>query len=216
MNKLNIQVYNIEGKSNEEIVDLVSQFPFYESDKEANSKKRKRWVVAPENLSSEVLSKLYIHEDIIVGFNFYQDYDDELQVHYIERDLQLVDVYEFPFLESHKTIPFMEKIIAKEPLQFHWQNTNKLHEKYAHPFFKNVLGFRNTNFFIRPEDVGLDFPYQHPEFKNVNEKVLLLENLYFKKSHLIAYKVFNPITYEYKIVWSMEFYQYLKNLTTIN
>ncbi|MCU4190119.1 hypothetical protein M9Q43_13230 [Flavobacterium sp. HXWNR29] len=216
MNKLNIQAFDIEGKSNEEIVNLVSQFPFYESDKEANSKKRKRWVVAPENLSGEVLSKLYIHEDIIVGFNFNQDYDDELQLHYIERDLQLVDVYEFPFLESHKTIPFMEKIIAKEPLQFHWQNTNKLHEKYAHPFFKNVLGFRNTNFFIRPEDVGLDFPYQHPEFKNVKEKVLLLENLYFKKSHLIAYKVFNPITYEYKIVWSMEFYQHLKNLTTIN
>ena len=146
MNKLNIQAFDIEGKSNEEIVNLVSQFPFYESDKEANSKKRKRWVVAPENLSSEVLSKLYINEDIILGFNFNKDYDNELQLHYIERDLQLVDVYEFPFLESHKTIPFMEKIIAKEPLQFHWQNTNKLHEKYAHPFFKNVLGFRKLIF----------------------------------------------------------------------
>lgn len=42
MNKLNIKAFDIEGKSNEEIVKLVSQFPFYESDKEANSKKRKR------------------------------------------------------------------------------------------------------------------------------------------------------------------------------
>ena len=216
MNKLNIKAFNIEGKSNEEIVKLISQFPFYASDKEANSKKRKRWVVNPENLSGDVLSKLYINEDIILGFNFNQDFDNELQLHYIERELQLVDVYEFPLLESHKTIPFMEKIINKEPIQFHWQNMNNLHEKYAHPFFKNVLGFKNTDFFIRPEDVGLTFPYAHPEFKNVKEKVLLLENLYFKKSHLIAYKVFNPIAYEYKIVWSMEFYDYLKNLKPIN
>ena len=216
MNKLNIQAFDIAGKSNEEIVNLVSQFPFYESDKEANSKKRKRWVVAPENLSGEVLSKLYINEDIILGFNFNKDYDNELQLHYIERELQFVDVYEFPLLESHKTIPFMEKIIAKEPLQFHWQNTNRLQEKHVHPFFKNVLGFKNTDFFIRPEDVGLTFPYQHPEFRSVKEKVLLIENLYFKKSHLIAFRVFNPITYEHKTVWSMEFYEYLKNLKTVN
>ena len=64
----------------------------------------------------------------------------------IDETIQLVDVYEFPLLESHKTIPFMEQIIGKEPLQFHWQNTNKLHEKYAHPFFKNVLGFRKLIF----------------------------------------------------------------------
>lgn len=215
MNKLNIKAFDIEGKTNEEIVVLVSQFPFYESDKEANTKKRKRWVVNPENLSGEVLSKLYINEDMILGFNFNQDYDNELQLHYIERELQLVVVYEFPLLESHKTIPFMKKIISKEPIQFHWKNTIQLHEKLAHPFFRNVLGFRNSNFFIRPEDVGLTFPYQHPEFRNVKEKVLLIENLYFKKSHLIAYKVFNPIAYEYKIVWSMEFYEYLKNLKTV-
>ena len=216
MKKLNIKDFNIEGKSNEEIVKLVSQFPFYESDKEANSKKRKRWVVNPENLSGEVLSKLYINEDIILGFNFNEAYGGELQLHHLQRELQFVDVYEFPLLESLKTIPFMEKIINKEPLPFHWRNTIRLHEKFAHPFFKNVLGFKNTDFFIRPDDVGLTFPYQHPGFKNVKEKVLLLENLYFKKSHLIAYKVFNPIAYEYKIVWSMEFYDYLKNLKPIN
>ena len=146
MNKLNIKAFDIEGKTNDEIVNLVSQFPFYESDKEANSKKRKRWVVNPENLSGEVLSKLYINEDMILGFNFNQNYDNELQLHYIERELQLVDVYEFPLLESHKTIPFMKKIINKEPLPFHWKNTIRLHEKFAHPFFKNVLGFRNSNF----------------------------------------------------------------------
>ena len=78
MNKLNIKAFDIEGKTNEEIVMLVSQFPFYESDKEANTKKRKRWVVNPENLSGEVLSKLYINEDMILGFNFNQDYDNEL------------------------------------------------------------------------------------------------------------------------------------------
>ena len=216
MNKLNIKAFNIEGKTNEEIVAIISQFPFYESDKEANSKKRKRWVVNPEKLSGEVLTKLYINEDMIVGFNFNQEYGNELQLFYLERELQLVEVYEFPLLESHKTIPFMEKIINKEPLQFHWRNTIPLHEKFAHPFFKNVLGFKNSNFFIRPEDVGLTFPYQHPEFRNVKEQVLLIENLYFKKSHLIAYKVFNPIAYEYKIVWSMEFYEYLKNLKPIN
>lgn len=216
MNKLNIKAFDIEGKSNEEIVKLVSKFPFYESDKEANSKKRKRWVINPEKLSGEVLSKLYINEDIILGFNFNKDYDDELYLHCIERELQLVDVYEFSLLESHKTIPFMKKIINKEPIQFHWQNKNKLHDKYAHPFFKNVLGFKNTDFFIRSEDVGLAFPYQHPEFKSVKEKVLLLENLYFKKSHLIAYKVFNPIAYEYKTVWSMEFYEYLKKIEKEN
>lgn len=216
MNKLNIQAFNIQGKTNEDIVNLISNFPFYESDKEANSKKRKRWVVNPENLSGEVLSKLYVNEDIIIGFNFNEAFGSDLQLHHLERELQLVDVYEFPLLESHKTIPFMEKIINKEPLQFYWQNTNPLHEKYAHPFFKNVLGFKNSNFFIRPEDLGLVFPYQHSEFKDVKEKVLSIENLYFKKSHLIAYKVFNPITYEYKTVWSMEFYDYLKNLTTVN
>lgn len=216
MNKLNIKAFDVSGKSNKEIVNLVSQFPFYASDKEANSKKRKRWVVNPENLSGDVLSKLYINEDIILGFNFNQDFDNELQLHYIERELQLVDVYEFPLLESHKTIPFMKKILNKEPLPFYWKNSIRLHEKFAHPFFRNVLGFKNSNFFIRPDDVGLMFPYQHPEFKNVKEKVLLLENLYFKESHLIAYKVFNPIVYEYKIVWSMEFYDYLKNLKPIN
>lgn len=216
MNKLNIQAFNIQGKTDEDIVNLISRFPFYESDKEANSKKRKRWVVNPENLSGEVLSKLYVNEDIIIGFNFNEAFGNDLQLHHLERELQLVDVYEFPLLESHKTIPFMEKIITKEPLQFHWQNTNRLHEKYAHPFFKDVLGFKNSNFFIRPEDLGLAFPYQHPEFKDVKEKVLSIENLYFKKSHLIAYKVFNPIKYEYKTVWSMEFYDYLKNLTTVN
>jgi len=216
MNKLNIQAFNIEGKNNEEIVNLISKFPFYESDKEANRKRRKRWVVNPENLSGEVLSKLYINEDIILGLNFNDDFGNELHLHHIERELQLVDVYEFPFLESHKIINFVEKIINKEPIQFHWQNTNKFHEKYAHPFFKNVLGFRNTNFYIRPENVGLDFPYQQPEFKNVKEKVLLIENLYFKKSHLIAYKVFNPIKYESKTVWSMEFYDYIKKLALIN
>lgn len=216
MNKLNIQSFNIAGKSKEEIINIISKFPFYESDKEANSKKRRRWVVNPENLSGEVLSKLYMNEDIIVGFNFNDVFGCDLQLHHLERELQLVDVYEFPLLESHKTIPFMEKIITKEPLQFHWQNANRLHEKYAHPFFKNVLGFKNSNFFIRPEDLGLAFPYQHPEFKDVKEKILIIENLYFKKSHLIAYKVFNPITYEYKTVWSMEFYDYLKNLTTVN
>jgi hypothetical protein len=216
MNKLNIQAFNIKGKTNEEIVNLISKFPFYESDKEANSNKRRRWVVNPENLSGQVLTKLYINEDIIVGFNFNDAFGYELQLHHLERELQLVEVYEFPLFESHKTIPFMKKIINKEPIQFHWQNTNKLHDKYAHPFFKNVLGFKNTNFFIRPEHVGLDFPYEHPEFKSVEEKVLLIENLYFKKSHLIAYKVFNPISYEYKTVWSMEFYEYLKNLTIVN
>lgn len=216
MNKLNIQVFQIEGKTNEEIVAIISQFPFYESDKEANSKKRKRWVVNPEKLSGEVLTKLYINEDMIVGFNFNQEYGNELQLFYLERELQFVDVYEFPLLESHKTIPFMEKIIGREPLQFHWQNKNSLHEKHAHPFFKNVLGFKNSNFFIRPEHLGLTFPYQHPEFKNVNEKVLLIENLYFKKSHLIAYKVFNPTTYDYKTVWSMDFYEYLNTLEIVN
>lgn len=215
MNKLNIQAFNIEGKSSDEIVNLVSRFPFYLSDKEANRKKRKRWVVSPEKLSGKVLTKLYINEDIIVGFNFNEAYGGELQLHYIERELQLVDVYEFPFLESHKTIPFMEKIINKEPIQFHWQNTNRLHEKYAHPFFKNVLGFRNTDFFIRPEDVGLIFPYQHPDFKDVKEDILIIQNLYFKKSHLLAYKVFNPKTYEFKTVWSMEFYEHLKSIEPI-
>lgn len=216
MDKLNIKAFNIEGKTNEEIVAIISQFPFYESDKKANSKKRKRWVVNPEKLSGEVLSTLYINEDMILGFNFNQAYGNELQLHHLERDLQFVDVYEFPLLESLKTIPFMEKIIGKEPLQFHWQNKNSLHEKHAHPFFKNVLGFKNSNFFIRPEQVGLTFPYQHPEFKNVKEKVLLIENLYFKKSHLIAYKVFNPISYEYKTVWSSNFYEYLNTLEIIN
>lgn len=139
-----------------------------------------------------------------------------MYLHHVERELQLIDVYEFPILESHRTIPFMNKIINKEPLQFHWQNTNTLHEKHAHPFFKNVLGLRNSDFYIRPEHVGLEFPYQHPDLKDVKEKVLIIENLYFKKSHLIAYKVFNPITYEHKTVWSLEFYEYLKQLETVN
>lgn len=93
-------------------------------------------MINPEKLSGEVLSKVYINEDIILGFNFNQDYDDELYLHCIERELQLVEVYQFSLLESHKTIPFMEKIIDKEPFQFHWQNTNNLHEKFAHPFLK--------------------------------------------------------------------------------
>ena len=82
-------------------------------------------------------------------------------------------------------------------------------------WFPNCI-FKNSNFFIRPEHLGLTFPYQHPEFKNVNEKVLLIENLYFKKSHLIAYKVFNPTTYDYKTVWSMDFYEYLNTLEIVN
>lgn len=216
MNKLNIQAYQIEGKTNEEIVALISQFPFYVSDKEVNKKMRKRFVFEPENLSGEVLSKIYVNDDIIVGVEFNKQNGEYLHLHHIERELQLIDVYEFPLLESHRTIPFMLKIINKEPIQFHWQNTNNLHEKHAHPFFKNVLGFKNSNFFIRPEHIGLTFPYQHPEFKNVKEKVLLIENLYFKKSHLIAYKVFNPISYEYKTVWSSDFYEYLNTLEIIN
>ena len=130
--------------------------------------------------------------------------------------MQFVDVYEFPLLEGHNMLPFMNKIINKEPITFHWNNTNKLHEKHAHPFFKNLLGFRITDFIIRPEEVGLNFPYQHPEFKNVKQNVLILENLYFNKSHLIAYKVFNPLTYEHKTVWSIEFYEYLKKIEIKN
>lgn len=216
MNKLNIKSYNIEGKTNEEIVAIISQFPFYESDKEANSKLRKRFVFEPENLSGEELSKIYVNDEIIVGIQFNEKKDDFLHLHHIEREVQLVDVYEFTFDESHKTWSFMDKIINKEPLQFHWQNTNKLHGKHAHPFFKNVLGLRNSDFYVRPEQVGLEFPYQHPDFKDVKEKVLIIENLYFKKSDLIGYKVFNPLTYEHKTVWSMEFYEYLKQLETIN
>ena len=216
MKKLNIQAYNIQGKNNDEIMNIIVRFPFYMADKEANKKKRKRWVVNPENLSGDVLSNLFIHDDIIVGFKFNDENGGNLHFHAIERELQLVDVYEFQLLESHNMVPFMHKIINKEPILFHWQNTNKLHEKHAHPFFKNVLGFRNSDFYIRPEQVGLEFPYQHPDFKDVNEKVLIIENLYFKKSHLIAYEVFNPLTYEHKTVWSQEFYNYINNLESTN
>lgn len=216
MNKLNIKAYNIQGKNNDEIMNIIVRYPFYISDKEANKKMRKRFVFEPENLSGEVLTKIYINDDIIVGVEYNKENGEYLHLHHIERELQLIDVYEFPLLESHKTIPFMLKIINKEPIQFHWQNTNKLHEKHAHPFFKNVLGFKNTDFFIRPEQVGLEFPYQHPDFKDVKEKVLIIENLYFKKSHLIAFRVFNPISYEHKTVWSTEFYDYLNQLETVN
>lgn len=216
MNKLNIKGYNIQGKNNDEIMNIIVRYPFYISDKEANKKMRKRFVFEPENLSGEVLTKIYINDDIIVGVEYNKENGEYLHLHHIERELQLIDVYEFPLLESHKTIPFMLKIINKEPIQFHWQNTNKLHEKHAHPFFKNVLGFKNTDFFIRPEQVGLEFPYQHPDFKDVKEKVLIIENLYFKKSHLIAFRVFNPISYEHKTVWSTEFYDYLNQLETVN
>lgn len=216
MNKLNIKAFCVEGKSNEAIINLVSQFPFYAADKEVNRNKRKRWVFNPEQLSGEHISKLFIHDELIIGFEFNDSLGKDLQLHFIARELQLVEVYEFPLLESHKTIPFMKKIINKEPLQFHWKNTIQLHHKFAHPFFSNVLGFRNSDFLIRPEDVGLTFPYQHAEFIKVKEPVLLIENLYFKGSNLIAYKVFNPITYEYKMVWSMAFYEYLKNLKTIH
>ncbi len=216
MKKLNIQAYNIQGKNNDEIMNIILRFPFYMADKEANKKKRKRWVVNPENLSGDVLSNLFIHDDIIVGFKFNDENGGDLHLHAIARELQLVDIYEFPLLESHDMAPFMEKIINKDPILFHWQNSNKLHEKHAHPFFKNVLGFRNSDFYIHPEQVGLEFPYQHPDFKDVKEKVLIIENLYFKKSHLIAYKVFNPMTYEHKTVWSQEFYNYINNLESRN
>lgn len=215
MNKLNIQAINIEGKSTEEIVALVSKYPFYEADKEANAKKKNRFVFSADNLSGEMLSNIYLTDEIILGIQFSDSFGDDLQMHFLERELQFVDVYEFPLLEGHKLIPFIEDVIAKKPLQFHWRNTNRLHEKYAHPFFKNVLGFRNTDFMIHPKDVGLTFPYQHPDFKNVKEDILIIQNLYFKKSHLIAYKVFNPKAYEFKTVWSMEFFEYLKNVASI-
>ncbi|MCG2612372.1 hypothetical protein LZZ90_12725 [Flavobacterium sp. SM15] len=216
MDKLNIKAYAIEGKNNDEILTIITKFPFYMNDKEANSKKRKRWVVNPESLSGEMISKLFINDDIIIGYSFKDEIGGDLHLHYLERELQFVDVYEFSFFESHLAMPFIKKIIKKEPLQFHWQNTNTFHEKYAHPFFKNVLGFKNTDFMIRPEDIGMGFPYRHPEFRDVKEKVLLIENLYFKKSHLIAYKVFNPLTYEHKVVWSIDFLDYLSQLKPMN
>lgn len=215
MNKLNIKSYEVKGKTTNEILAIVSKFPFYLADKEANKKKRKRWGLIPEKLTGEALSKIFINDDIIVGYKFSEDVSADLHLHYIERELQFVDVYEFPLLKAHKVIPFMEKIINKEPLHFHWKNTNALHQKFAHPFFKNVLGLKNTDFMIRPNQVGLNFPYEHPEFKAVKQDVLLIQNLYFKNNHLIAYKVFNVLEYESKIVWSSEFYGYLSQLEPI-
>lgn len=216
MNKLNIKTFEVEGMSTNEILNIVSRFPFYMADKEANKKKRKRWVVTPENLSGDVISKIFINDDIIVGLKFKDNNNDDLHLHYIERELHTVDVYEFPFVEGHNMITFMKKVVNKEPLQFHWQNKNLLHEKHTHPFFKNVLGLKNTDFIIHPTQVGLSYPYKHPEFKDVKQDILLIQNLYFKNSHLIAYKVFNRLTYESKTVWSMGFYEFLVQLEIIN
>ena len=60
MNKLNIKAYSIDGKNNDEIMNIILRYPFYMFDKEANKKKRKRWVLDPENLSGEVLSKFIL------------------------------------------------------------------------------------------------------------------------------------------------------------
>ena len=211
MNKLEIKSLDVKGKTQDEIINLIMRFPFYMQDKIANKKKRTRWVFNPEKLTGDVVSKIYLTDEIILGLELISENEEDLLLTSLERELQLVDVYEFPFSEMHKFPEFVKNIINKKPLRFHWQNTNKFHDKYVHPFFKNVLGIRNSNYTIRPDDVGLNFPYKHPEFKNVNQDILIIESLYFKRSHLIAYKVFNRLTYQFKTVWSMEFYEYLNN-----
>lgn len=97
MNKLNIKAYNIQGKNNDEIMNIIVRYPFYISDKEANKKMRKRFVFEPENLSGEVLTKIYINDDIIVGVEYNKENGEYLHLHHIERELQLIDVYEFPY-----------------------------------------------------------------------------------------------------------------------
>ena len=216
MTKLNIRSYDIKGKTNDDVLSIITRFPFYMDDKIANRKKRMRWVFNPEHICGEGASKIYITDDIIIGVQLHEEMGDKYMLHSLERELSFVDVYEFPFEESHRIIDFMQNIIDKAPLLFHWQNKNPKHAKYTHPFFRNVLGLKNTNFMMHPKDVGLEFPYQHPQFKHVKQDILIIENMYFKKSHLIAYKVFNRLTYSSNIVWSMDFYNYLDALEPYN